>query len=162
MKITNPNCKICIDPDRDEIDQMIINKTVARIICNKFPHISQMNVTNHRKHVALTEFCDVPEKLKELLNSALMSNLKPESVADIVKLLDWIEKNENKEFTSAKQQWSESFIEKFHHFENMLLGTEFFNTIPLELRKRVVEQAKSSFGLDATRDVGDWMGKMLK
>lgn len=162
MKITNPNCKCCLHPDRDEIDEMIINKVVARKIVAKFPDISQANISNHRKHVALSEFCEVPEKLKELLNSALMSDLKPESIADVVRLLDWIERNENKDFLQGKERWDDTFDEKINSFEHIIMNTPFFNAISKPLRRGIIVTAKDIFSQEPPRDTGKWIGDMFE
>jgi Glu-tRNA(Gln) amidotransferase subunit E-like FAD-binding protein len=77
-------CKICNHPDMLQISDLLSEGVPYREICARFPDIIPMNCSNHKKHM----IGDTPEKLQELINKALHSDIAVESIADLVKLLD--------------------------------------------------------------------------
>lgn len=88
-KFTEPRCPVCQSENRDEIDKLLSEgQTFQKDIAAKFG-FSDSQISNHKsRHLLL----NIPEKLREMANRALMKNLECKDVGDLTRLLDHIER----------------------------------------------------------------------
>lgn len=140
-KYREPHCHICNADVRDVLEEEILGglKT-QKELAKKYGYTESQISAHKNKHM----LSNVKEKLQGMIQSSLLGNMQPQSIAELLKLLEYVNAMQNENFLAGKSEWQKVKESKLEKFKNTIMNY----MVPVDDKETIVRIAEICFVKD--------------
>ncbi|VVB55632.1 Uncharacterised protein [uncultured archaeon] len=153
-KYTEPRCPICMSDYRDVIEEAIMSMSKSqKQICKEY-NLKEDSLSRHKiRHM----MGNVKDKLQGMIQTALLGNMQPQSIQELLRLLEYVQNMNSENFLAGKSEWDKVKESKLEKFRKTIMNPK----IPVEDKETIVRIAELCF-VKENADVGDLLTALMK
>lgn len=152
-KYTEPKCQVCTSEHRTVIEESIMAMSKSqKQICKEYG-VKEAALSIHKnKHM----YGNVQDRLKDMINTALLGPMQPETIPELLKLLEYVSTMQNQTFMNGKSEWQRVKESKLEKFKGIILNDK----VPVEDKETIIRIAEYCF-INEDEDFGVFLKALM-